>query len=501
MNNSKNKIFIIGGGPAGLFTTFLLLKSGKNNVICYEKESILGGDWSEDLPGYTHSTTVLMENSKANEIIVDSYNYMNHIINGNSKDSKTVKQWLQEVSIKPSSGPYFEIIKNVKISDIFKIIYWYWKNLNIDFYTVSLSDVYKQTKISQNGQYIFNMISNLTVDGSKGTSFGTFVDILIETIRPSSFLLGYSKLSSREMTTNKYQIWNNLEKTIYHLGGKIVKNSKAIVKENNNHDIYLQITHKISNETNVIPLSKKDKIVIASSESVLLHPEQYLMEKWAKINIPNFPPIGKSISFQFVFDSPLNPEIMNKYSVYSGMYTDWNLVSILNKVDVKNIQNNTMLIVTVIGVNYDSSFTKKTFIESSKEERISEILRQLQNIPDLKDRYILPSVERIYGGKHISNWATTGLIPNGKIELLNKSKTHPYYNIHWASFLRYGNNIISILDSAANSAVEVTKEITNKEPIKLSKSKPHLLSEYIILIIAVYIGYSNVKNRNFIQHN
>ena len=45
---SNRKIIIIGGGPSGLFTAYLLLKSGEKNVICYEKEGILGGDWSEN---------------------------------------------------------------------------------------------------------------------------------------------------------------------------------------------------------------------------------------------------------------------------------------------------------------------------------------------------------------------------------------------------------------------------------------------------------------------
>ena len=72
----NRKIIIIGGGPSGLFTAYLLLQSGEKNVICYEKENILGGDWSENFPEYTHSTTVLMENSKSNDIFVDAFNYI-----------------------------------------------------------------------------------------------------------------------------------------------------------------------------------------------------------------------------------------------------------------------------------------------------------------------------------------------------------------------------------------------------------------------------------------
>ena len=54
----NRKIIIIGGGPSGLFTAYLLLKSGEKNVICYEKENILGGDWSENFPEYVLAMTM-----------------------------------------------------------------------------------------------------------------------------------------------------------------------------------------------------------------------------------------------------------------------------------------------------------------------------------------------------------------------------------------------------------------------------------------------------------
>ena len=464
----KKNIIVIGGGPSGLFTTYLLLKSGEKNVTCYEKTNILGGDWSEMLPEYTHSTTVLMQNSKANEIFVDSFNYL-------KRKNITVKEWLDTVSISPSSSPYSEILKNICLKDLFKILIWYFKNKK-DIYTISLEQLSKQSKVSNNTKKILNMISNLTVDSCKGTSVGTLIDMIIEEIRPSSLFLNQSLLTTKELTIKKNILWEQLEKSIKKLGGKIykntevtLKNEKTVIIKNN------QCTkeHKINNN---------DKIIIASSEAALLNPDKFLMKKWANIDVKNFPPIGKSSTLQILFEKPLDTNIFNNYGIYSGMYTDWNLVTIINKAKFKNIKKNTLLVISIIGVNYKSKFTNKTYQESSPDERRKEIIRQIKKIPYLKD-YKLPKIKKIFGGINISNWATTGLIPNGKINLKKKK------NILWPSFLRYEQNIISILDSVANASIEVNKEITGKEPIKKSRKKLPLIIEYIITIIIFYSIY------------
>ena len=209
---NKNNI-VIGGGPSGLFTTYLLLKSGEQNVSCYEKNTILGGDWSEDLPSYTHSTTVLMKNSKANEIFVDSFNYLNGT-------NLNVKDWLDLVSKKVTPSSYNEVFKNLRIRDLFKIIVWYLLNTK-DKHTISLQEFSKQSRVSTNTKRILSMISNLTVDGCKGTSIGTLTDILTERMRPSTFLFDKSILSPRELIINKQNLWIQLEKSITKLGGKI----------------------------------------------------------------------------------------------------------------------------------------------------------------------------------------------------------------------------------------------------------------------------------------
>ena len=154
-----------------------------------------------------------MKNSKANEIFVDSFNYLNGT-------NLNVKDWLDLVSKKVTPSSYNEVFKNLRIRDLFKIIVWYLLNTK-DKHTISLQEFSKQSRVSTNTKRILSMISNLTVDGCKGTSIGTLTDILTERMRPSTFLFDKSILSPRELIINKQNLWIQLEKSITKLGGKI----------------------------------------------------------------------------------------------------------------------------------------------------------------------------------------------------------------------------------------------------------------------------------------
>lgn len=477
MRKDKRNIIVIGAGPSGLFTTYLLLKSGEKNVTCYEKENFLGGDWSESLPEYTHSTTALSKNSKANDIFTSSFNLLH-------KKNKTSQEWLDKVSIPIgySSSMYREIFKNISFTDIFKLVVWYKKNKK-DIYTISLEKLYKETRLSQKSKNIANIVGNLTVDSSQGTSFGTLVKILIENLRPSSLFLGKSLFSPYELKIPKNKLWEELEKSIDKLGGKVYKNAEVKILDKNN----IIIKNNIG-EQRKIKLNKNDKIVVASSEGCLLEPNNFLMNKWANINIKNFPPIGHSASIQIVFEKKLNTKILNSYSIASGVYTDWNLVVFVTKSKIKNVKDNTLLSVSVIGDNYKSSFTGKTFAESSVEERRKEVMRQIKNHPELKG-YQFPKIKEIWGGDQTYRWATTGLIPNGQIKLKKNKR------IYWSSFLRYPETIVSMLDSAANASIMVTKEITGKEPIKMSNKKSPLSLEIILTVLSLYGIYKFIQKQ------
>ena len=477
MVKDKRNIIIIGGGPAGLFTTYLLLKAGEKNVTCYEKETFLGGDWSESLPEYTHSTTALMKNSKANDIFADSFNVLH-------KNKVNSQQWLNKVSIPIgySLSLYSEILKNISFSDIFKLIVWYRKNKK-DIYTISLEKLYKETQISQKSKNIANILGNLTVDSSQGTSFGTILKVIIENLRPSSVFLRKSLFSPYELKIPKNELWKELENSINKLGGKVYKNAEVNILDKNN----IIIKNNIG-EQRIIRLNKNDKIVVASSETCLLEPNNFLMDKWAHINIENFPPVAHSASIQIIFEKELDTKILNHYSIASGVYTDWNLVVFVTKSKIKNVKDNTLLSISVIGDSYKSSFTGKSFAESSVKERRKEVMRQIKNHPKLKD-YKFPKIKKIWGGDETYRWATTGLVPNGQIKIKKNKR------IHWSSFLRYPETIVSMLDPAANASIMVTKEITGKEPIKMSNKKSPLSLEIILTVLSLYGIFKFVKKQ------
>ena len=464
---SNRKIIIIGGGPSGLFTAYLLLKSGEKNVICYEKEGILGGDWSEKLPSFIHSTTVLMEKSKANDIFVDSFNYYNN-------KNITSSQWLNLVSKQISTSIYKEVFKNFNLIDIIKFLKWYYINKR-DIHTIPLETMFSEAKISISGKRIFKLIGNIVEDGPKSVSVGTVFGTIIDNIRPSSLFLNQSLFSAREVTVNKNNLWKNLEKSIIKQGGKIYKNSFVTLKSKN--QIIIKKKDKILKKN----INKNDIIVIAASEYCLMNPDKFFMSEWANINIKNFPPISYVSSMQFLFYKPLNLSLFDDYSIYSGIYTEWNLIVFIPKTRIKDVKKDTLLLVTILGKNYKSSFTNKTFSETSVEDRGKEIIRQIKNIPRLKN-YTFPKIKKIFGGDNIYPWASNGLIPRGYIEI-KKNK-----QIKWACYLR-SKNIASLLDGAANASIEVNKEITGKEPIKKSRTKLPLIVEYLITIIILYGVY------------
>jgi hypothetical protein len=465
---SNTKTIIIGGGPAGLFTAYLLLKSGRKNVHIYERSDKLGGDWSANLPYQTHSTMVLFRYGTNIKIFTDIYNELN-----NTQLSQD--EWLDSISLKTKYSIMEELLPNIDILDVLKILSWRIRSSNI--YEKSVKQMIEESNISVKGIRFLKILCNLGVDGISNTSAGTILSLIYDQIGIRKLL--YQSGTALHLKVPKEELWEMMKDIILKLGGIIYLNTDVTIQKGTKASLVIRdnFGRKIDN----IVLNRDDKVVVATGEDNLINPKKYLMEEWAQINIPNFPPIGKVITQQILFEDSLDRNIFDKYDVLSGVDTEWNIVISLDhsQSQMPKYKKDSLLVCTLIGIDIKSSKLNKKAKECNEEELRGEIIRQIKSIPSLS-KYCLPKVIKIYGNIKPIVWAHTGLIPNERIKL----KDHE--NIHWASFLRNKKPGISNLATAADAAISVTKEITGREIISLEWDIPIWL-EYLLVLLFIII--------------
>lgn len=349
---------IIGGGPTGLTLALYLAELGKNCLLI-DKNSSLGGchrvtrtktgEFTEHGPriyssAYKNVDTILHKiGTNWNETFTP-YNFNFSDIGGTTFSSLTFREKV------------LFALQFIQLS------------FGIEKRHVSVGEFAKSNNFSASSIDYIDRICRLTDGaGSDRYTLFQFLQLFNENIFERLYQPKYPN------DTHLFSLW---ETKLIELGVTILKNTEVLSIDKNN-SVYTEAGKFTCNKT---------LICIPPKPFVSLLSKSYLLQSWSnKIGL-DLQKWGESNSY--IIDIPITFHWKNKINmqkVWGFPKDDWAVAFIILSDYMKAEENYSFVISTCITrINAKSSKTGKTALESTNEEMISEVFRQLKmSFPNL----------------------------------------------------------------------------------------------------------------------
>jgi protoporphyrinogen oxidase len=456
---------IIGAGPSGLITAYLLAKSGKKCILIDKNDNIGGchrvlridGLFTEHGPriyssSYLNTINILNDMGINFYDIFTEYNFSISNIGGKS-------------------------IKNLSFKELL-ILGWNFLINSKNTQIISMTDFMEKHNFSTNSKDYINRLCLLT-DGASADKYTLFEFLelanqqilykLYQPKKPNDKLLFPLMLKSL-MSTNNVEIMLNTE---------VLKLNRL-----DNNIISIDTNKGIIQSTNyILAVCPKDIFNILSINSLQdnFGPNLKLITENNSYN--NY------ISIIFHFNTKLNLE-----NIWGFPKSEWGIAFIIlsNYMDFEDSRSQTVISTCITLPNIISSFSKKTANQTeNKEELINEVFRQLsetfKNIPKPTYSLLSPNVYR-----YNSTWLDTDsayIKTDNNLYLENKGEISNLYNV--GTHNGYSPYHFTSFESAVANSLHfvrgINSEIKRKYYMKYPSSLRNIIRIILFFIILIFI--------------
>ncbi len=480
LNNKTYDYVITGGGPCGLTLAYCLGTSGKS-VLVIDKNDSIGG-----CNRVTRVDKLFTEHSPR----IYSSNYINtkmllKHMNINMDDIFTKYKF----NISEIGG---DSISNLSLREILCLS---WEFIKLIIYSnhgvdTSMNELMSSCNFSPNTKSYIDKLCRLTDGaGSDRYTLHQFLQLLnqqlfytiSQPIKPNDVLLFDLWVKQLANTKNVDIILNT---QVVELNATSDKITNIIAKDKNN-------TFTINGDKFIFAIPPKQLVQLFSSSH-----DTNIQNAFGNINKLNEfaenNAYNEYISVVFHWNYKLKLK-----SVWGFPNSDWN-VAFITMSDYMNFENNqsqTVISTAVTNTNAKSKFTGKTANESSKEEIIAEVFRQLKeaypDLPKASHSIMYPKVS--YDNNH-HNWLSSDsayIATNSTSIDFNSFQYKNLYNVGTHN----GRSLLNFtsFESAVTNALALQHELSPETQKMYPINGPFTLIDMIYLLLVLLILFMIYK--------